>query len=70
MDRIVRISRIAKTHDEAGVCLRCGGETLIDGICMKCDAELGRLAAESLRAYATEGEIREWCCMHYIETEE
>ena len=68
MERIVRISRIAKTHDEAGTCLRCGGETLIDGLCMKCDAELSRIAAQELRRYASEAEVREWCVMHYAET--
>lgn len=67
MERIIRVSRISKTHDEAGVCLRCGGETLIDGICMKCDAELSKIAAQELRRFASEDEINEWCVIHYIE---
>ena len=67
MERIVRVSRIAKLHDDAGTCLRCGGETLIDGICMKCDEELSRIAANELRRYATREEINEWCVMHYID---
>ena len=67
MERIIRVSRISRTHDESGVCLRCGGETLIDGICMKCDEELSAIAANELRRYATREEINEWCVMHYID---
>lgn len=70
MERIIRISRIARTHDEAGVCLRCGGETLISGLCVKCDEELSRIAAAELRRFATQEEINEWCVMHYIEINE
>ena len=51
-------------------CLRCGGETLIDSICLRCDAELSRFAVQELRRYAGEKEIKEWCCMHYIDYEE
>ncbi len=54
--------------DEA--CLRCGGETLISGLCMKCDAELSRIVRQELRRYASEKEIAEWCVMHYIDYEE
>ena len=53
MERIIRVSRISRTHDEAGVCLRCRGETLINGLCVKCDEELSRIAAKELRRYAT-----------------
>lgn len=48
-------------------CLRCGGETLINGLCMKCDAELNRIVIEELRRYASKEEIKEWCVMHYVE---
>lgn len=67
MERIIRVSRISRTHEEAGVCLRCRGETLISGLCVKCDEELSRIAAKELRRYATREEIREWCVMHYID---
>ena len=67
MERIIRVSRISRTHEEAGVCLRCRGETLISGLCVKCDEELSRIAAKELRRYATREEINEWCVMHYID---
>ena len=67
MERIIRVSRISRTHEEAGVCLRCRGETLISGLCVKCDEELSRIAAKELRRYATREEITEWCVMHYID---
>lgn len=67
MERIIRVSRISRTHEEAGVCLRCRGETMISGLCVKCDEELSRIAAKELRRYATREEIREWCVMHYID---
>lgn len=67
MERIIRVSRISRTHEEAVVCLRCRGETLISGLCVKCDEELSRIAAKELRRYATREEINEWCVMHYID---
>lgn len=48
-------------------CLRCGGETLIDSICLRCDEELSRIAVQELKRYASDKEIREWCVMHYID---
>lgn len=71
MERTIeRISTKVGTGWLETPCLRCGGETLIDGICMKCDADLNRFAVRELRRYASEQEIKEWCVMHYIDYEE
>ena len=71
MERTVeRVSTKVKIGQAETPCLRCGGETLIDGICLKCDAELNRFAVMELRRYASEQEIKEWCVMHYIDYEE
>ena len=51
-------------------CLRCDGLCKLTGLCEKCDRELGRIAVQELRRYASDREIREWCCMHYIDYEE
>lgn len=51
-------------------CLRCAGRCTLTGLCEQCDAELSAIAVQELRRYASEKEIREWCCMHYIDMED
>ena len=67
MAEVIRTSSVARTGWMEAPCLRCGGETLINGLCPKCDAELNRIVIGELRRYASEEEIKEWCVMHYVE---
>lgn len=48
-------------------CIRCGQETLFNGICEKCDEELSRIAEQELRRYASADEVREWTIIHRME---
>lgn len=65
--RFDRADTAARLSEDTIQCLRCDGICKLTGLCEKCDKELGRIAAQELRRYATKEEIREWCVMHYID---
>ena len=65
--RFTRADTAEALSEDTIRCLRCSGTCRLTGLCDRCDKELGRIAVQELRRYASDREIREWCVMHYID---
>ena len=69
-DRIFKRSdTVSSLAEDQTECLRCAGTCRLTGLCEKCDRELSRIVRQELRRYASEKEVEEFCCMHFIDYE-